>query len=118
ILLKAKEFDRMSDLAKTLELGQTKQFHIDGKSSDDVFKILELNKAGDQLFTNQQLPRLLDYVSTAKKKNSNLDEIATLRSFYKDKTLAKMISAAGEGDTKSALVTKVEKALKKDNPSN
>ncbi|OWZ18166.1 RxLR effector protein [Phytophthora megakarya] len=67
-----------------------------GKTTDEVFKLLTLDKAADNLLDNPQLRSWIDYMNrfNAKHPNQQTTLIKTLTSHYDDVALAKIIEGA------------------------
>ncbi|KAG1694186.1 hypothetical protein DVH05_021842 [Phytophthora capsici] len=80
-----------------------------GKSADDVFKLLSLDKA-DDLLGNSKLHEWIAYMKAFNQKtpSERTSVIATLTAHYGDDGVAKMVEAAKHVRTTSALAKRVQ----------
>ncbi|ETL85002.1 hypothetical protein L917_15326 [Phytophthora nicotianae] len=108
ILLTAKETDSTKDLATKLEGLQLKSWADAGKTPDNVFKFLSLEKAGTKAFANPQFARWTDFISQSKTQNADMAMYITLGTHYSDEALAKMFAAAKEVESTKTLATRME----------
>ncbi|KAF4027666.1 hypothetical protein GN244_ATG20718 [Phytophthora infestans] len=81
-----------------------------GESADDVFKLLMLDKAADDLLANPRLNDWIGYMKLYNKANptKRTTVIATLTSHYKDDGLAKIIEAAKQVRATAGLAKRVQ----------
>ncbi|KAG6948595.1 hypothetical protein JG688_00015024, partial [Phytophthora aleatoria] len=81
-----------------------------GKSADDVFKLLTLDKAADGLLATPHLNDWISYMKLVNKANptKKTTVIATLTAHYGDEGLAKIIEAAKQVRATAALAKRVQ----------
>ncbi|KAG6616538.1 putative secreted RxLR effector peptide protein [Phytophthora cinnamomi] len=81
-----------------------------GNTVDDVFKLLKLNKAGDDLLISPLLDTWSTYMQIANKENpaKKTTLFATLTAHYSDNGLARMIEAAKKVKSKANTAKRVE----------
>ncbi|RMX62412.1 hypothetical protein DD238_008552 [Peronospora effusa] len=84
--------------------------HLDGKSADDAFTALDLDKAGDKLFSDPQFEEWFQFVA---KGTGTLPESAakTVSKHYNDEDLLKMFEAFANAKASDAVMTTLESAL-------
>ncbi|EGZ13463.1 hypothetical protein PHYSODRAFT_512287, partial [Phytophthora sojae] len=101
-------------LAANLVLQQRNNWEAAVKSVDDVFTLLRLDKAGDDLFKTSQINRWYNYVSYLKRLNGGVDEeaamVKTFTKFYGNEALSKMLEAAKKVSTTETMATKLQTA--------
>lgn len=81
-----------------------------GKSADDVFKLLTLDKAADGLLANPQLNDWISYMNLFNEANpaKRTTVIATLTRHFGDEGLARIIEAAKQAPTTAALAKRMQ----------
>ncbi|KAE8963793.1 hypothetical protein PR003_g29727 [Phytophthora rubi] len=95
MLVAAKKVPSTEKMATRLQEAQLKQW-LNGKSTDDVFKLLKLDAGVDNLLTNPNLPTWMSYASlfNANNPGKGTTMIKTFTKFYGDEALSKMLEAA------------------------
>ncbi|KAG6616522.1 putative secreted RxLR effector protein [Phytophthora cinnamomi] len=83
-------------MAAMLAFQQRQNWKAAGKTSDEVFKMLQLDKAGYDLFQTPQLNSWYNYVVMANKNDANSVMIATLTARYGDDGLAAIFLAGAK----------------------
>ncbi|KAJ8556604.1 hypothetical protein ON010_g9360 [Phytophthora cinnamomi] len=81
-------------IAARLAAEQRENWAAAGKSVDDVFTLLRLDKAGDDLFENPQITAWYSYAHAMNEKRADTLVILTLKALYNDGGVAKILSAA------------------------
>ncbi|KAG7384326.1 hypothetical protein PHYPSEUDO_002791 [Phytophthora pseudosyringae] len=81
-------------IAARLALQQRQGWQAAGKSADDIFVLLKLDKAGDDLFVTPQLNSWYNYVRMVKKGDARAAMAAVLKAHYGDEALAKIFREA------------------------
>ncbi|KAG7389268.1 hypothetical protein PHYPSEUDO_010826 [Phytophthora pseudosyringae] len=95
---------------------QGKQFQYwagAGRTPDDIFALLKLNTAKSLLFDQPPVATWLKYMDDFSKSNagSHFSAVATLRKYYSDEALAKMIAVAAKSPKTSDAAKRVETEL-------
>ncbi|KAE9007011.1 hypothetical protein PR003_g15134 [Phytophthora rubi] len=102
----------MKDVAPMLQKKQMTTWRDLGKSADDAFKLLNLNKNLDDVLTNPNLNAWTKYVDDFTVKNKVATPlIDTLRANYDDAALLKMFVAAKNNPQTSTMATNLQAAL-------
>ncbi|KAL3663728.1 hypothetical protein V7S43_011143 [Phytophthora oleae] len=102
-------------MATTLSLQQRAGWQAAGKSADDVFVLLKLDKAGDDLFTTPQLNSWYKYVSMQADSKSLMASV--LRNHYSDEILSKIFHDAKPEIKRMRLIrVQLETAVAKSRP--
>ncbi|KAG6616272.1 putative secreted RxLR effector protein [Phytophthora cinnamomi] len=112
----AKIIEQGKQVASTEALAnriQAEQFRawLDGKkSADDVFKLLTLDKAADDVLGNSHLQTWISYMKLYNKENrkQHTSLISTLRAHYDDLEVAKMIGKAKQVPGTATMATYLE----------
>ncbi|KAH7462059.1 RxLR effector protein PSR2 [Phytophthora ramorum] len=98
MLIAAKKNPSTKSIATRIQSEQTLLWLKNGKTPEDLFKLLRLNKAGDTLFANPLFPAWIKYADDFRlvHPDTELATFSTLAkpSMYNDETLASMIMAA------------------------
>ncbi|KAE9085099.1 hypothetical protein PF005_g21107 [Phytophthora fragariae] len=71
-----------------------KTWASDGKTADEVFKLLRLNKDGDRVFKSLMLSSWVSYVTKLEDKNPDKLMLSVLKTSYNDEILTNMLVAA------------------------
>ncbi|KAF4149642.1 hypothetical protein GN958_ATG01170 [Phytophthora infestans] len=95
------ENKRLIPRRKVDELLQ-KQWHSKGKTADDIFKLLQLNRNEGDLFVNPMLSSWSFYLRSLVDDDSYKLMLSMLRKHYDDATLKKMIDQAKASDNEGA----------------
>ncbi|OWZ05297.1 RxLR effector protein [Phytophthora megakarya] len=88
---------KIPDKLKNTDSFQIRLWQKEKKTADDVFVLLELQKAGDDLFTNPKFKTWLRYVDKTVEVQTKSAMIATLTAKYGDDGLARLLQAAKNG---------------------
>ncbi|KAI9985558.1 hypothetical protein PInf_004932 [Phytophthora infestans] len=108
VLLRAKTDDRTFQVTESIEQALLNKWQNDGKTADDVFKLLKINTdKGDELLENPALSTWMSYVTLEKGDPYNL-LLLKLKSRYDEEELAHMLVV-----TESVIARDVEMALLK-----
>nr|AEK80741.1 Avh144 [Phytophthora sojae] len=85
-----------NSVKSTVSVEKLREWLKRGKSTDDVFKLLTLDKAADDLLANPNLNAWINYIKLFNEENptQKVSLIATLTAKYGDDGLAKLIEAA------------------------
>ncbi|EGZ15244.1 hypothetical protein PHYSODRAFT_354760 [Phytophthora sojae] len=92
----AKTVAKTKDMATKLQTQQFQYWASIGKSPDDVFKLYELNKAGDKLLSNPELTTWKSYLNVFNKQNPTEQTtlVATMAKTFGDDVVVNMLEAA------------------------
>ncbi|EGZ14590.1 hypothetical protein PHYSODRAFT_505222, partial [Phytophthora sojae] len=106
ILARSKGFLR-GDVAKRMEGVQLQLWLKEGKTLDDIFTLLKLDKQGDKLF---EVPAVVAWSSYANLLDGSPGKsmLSTLTAYFDDYTIAKMLAAARVDDEVKIITTKLE----------
>ncbi|KAG6616204.1 putative secreted RxLR effector protein [Phytophthora cinnamomi] len=105
-----KRIPRASPIAKRVQTEQIQRWLVDGKSPDDVFALLKLDKAGSGLFTQPQVNTWVKYMDDFKKANPN-DEMtlfSALSKRYNEETLVQMLMAAKKVPSTESVAVRIQ----------
>ncbi|KAL4140100.1 hypothetical protein PRNP1_015176 [Phytophthora ramorum] len=96
IIAFGKTLDSTKAVATKLETQQMQVWLTSGKSSDDVFTLLKLDKAPDNFFDNPLYKTWSSYMNLFNKENPGKETnlFKTLTTYYNDKRLIKIIQEA------------------------
>ncbi|KAL4086387.1 hypothetical protein PRIC1_014091 [Phytophthora ramorum] len=110
LLEAAKGVPRQENLATRLQAEQMQHWATVGKSPDDVFRLFDLQKAGNSILTNPKFISWTTYVDDVNALNPTKAKpmISTLRNYYDDDILFKMLDAAKKSDETKSIATKLE----------
>ncbi|GMF59609.1 unnamed protein product [Phytophthora fragariaefolia] len=103
----AKQVKSTEGAATRLQASQAHSWLDAGKSADDVFTLLKLDKAGDDILASPVFDTWNTYLKVFNKKNSNSQTslLATLTTHYGDDAIAQIIQTAKKvGATRSEAV--------------
>uniref|UniRef100_H3GQM6 RxLR effector protein n=1 Tax=Phytophthora ramorum TaxID=164328 RepID=H3GQM6_PHYRM len=97
ILIAAQQDDKTSRLARKLEEVLLINWRSDGKTADDVFKLLLSNKDGGNVLENPMLRVWMAYLTKLDKENADKLMFVVLKKHYGgDEGVAKMVTAANK----------------------
>ncbi|KAG2773430.1 hypothetical protein Pcac1_g15763 [Phytophthora cactorum] len=110
MLAAAKMNSKTSSIANNLEAGLVKKWIASGQSPDEVFKLLQLHKAGDNLIAS---PQLITWTSYMKHFNREFPEdsttlLKTLMNHYGDGQLARIVQRASLVDGSKKMADEVQ----------
>uniref|UniRef100_H3H3I5 RxLR effector PexRD54 WY domain-containing protein n=1 Tax=Phytophthora ramorum TaxID=164328 RepID=H3H3I5_PHYRM len=110
LLESAKKLPRTENLATRLQAEQMQHWATVGKSPDDVFRLFDLQKAGNSLLANPKFTSWTTYVDNVNALNPEkaASTIPTLTTYYGDDILFKMLDAAKKSDETKSIATKLE----------
>ncbi|KAJ8523767.1 hypothetical protein ON010_g17351 [Phytophthora cinnamomi] len=96
LIVAAKKSATTQSIATKLESAQMQSWLAARKSPDDMFQILKLNKAGDDLLSNPLLPVWTDYMKLSNNESpiTRTTLIATMTKHYGDSGVSRIIEAA------------------------
>ncbi|KAL3663754.1 hypothetical protein V7S43_011169 [Phytophthora oleae] len=106
----AKQASKTEGLATILQAQQRQVWLSTGKSSDGVFKLLQLDEAGTKLFKNQQFSTWTSFVDAFNRKNPSeeVSILAKLTKTYDDLALSKMLEAAKKVPKTKIIASKLQ----------
>ncbi|OWZ04857.1 RxLR effector protein [Phytophthora megakarya] len=107
LLAEANKVPNTKLVARKLEEAQFKKWQISGLDESGVFNLLKLEEAGETLFKSPLL-HSWDRYSTKITKNPENTMLLTLKTYFDDKTLAKMLTTAKEDNSIATKLEKVE----------
>ncbi|KAK1941022.1 hypothetical protein P3T76_007728 [Phytophthora citrophthora] len=109
----ARRSGKTSAMADKLQAKQIANWVALGKNPDDIFDLLKLNLAKSLLFDQPPVNTWLKYMDDFALKSSSAEfsAISTLRKYYSDETLAKMIIVASKSTKTSEAAKRVEAEL-------
>ncbi|ETL80627.1 hypothetical protein L917_18895 [Phytophthora nicotianae] len=113
MLIEANNVRSTSTIAKRIQAEQTR-FWLDNKVAPaDIFKTLNLNKAGDNIFENPLFSAWINYADDFHLMHSDtqLATMPTLLTHYNDRKLSSMIMAAVEIPSTKTLAERVQSEL-------
>ncbi|KAG6946019.1 hypothetical protein JG688_00016256 [Phytophthora aleatoria] len=110
MLAAAKMNSKTSSIANNLEAGLVKKWIASGQSTDEVFKLLQLHKAGDNLIAS---PQLITWTRYMKRFNEEFPEeattlLTTLMNHYGDGKLARIVQRASLVDGSKKMADEVQ----------
>ncbi|ETL86276.1 hypothetical protein L917_14285 [Phytophthora nicotianae] len=106
----AKQVPSTATFAKRLQTEQRQLWLTQGKSPDDVFALLKLNKAGDKIFTHPEVVTWANYVGDFNKANPDnpVSLFSTLATRFNDETLVPMLIAAKKNPSTEKIAVQVQ----------
>ncbi|KAL4145922.1 hypothetical protein PRNP1_011795 [Phytophthora ramorum] len=108
----AKRSHATESIGTKLEEVQLKSWLSDGKTADDVFKLLQLNKDGDTIFASSVWSVWSSYLTKLDKENADELMFVVLKKHYGgDEGVAKMVSVANKEASTKDIGTKLEEEL-------
>ncbi|GMF45862.1 unnamed protein product [Phytophthora fragariaefolia] len=110
IIEKAKQVQGTEATANRMQAEQLQGWLGEGKSADDVFKLLKLNEASENLLSNSLLETWTSYMKLFNKQypKKRTSLISTLMANYGNKDLAEILGRATHVDETSALANRLE----------
>ncbi|KAG6611994.1 RxLR effector protein [Phytophthora cinnamomi] len=102
MLVRAKETASTSVIAGKLEAVQLEKWLSEGKSAEDVFKLLQLEKEGETLLWNPRVWSWVDYVAKLDSTKTDDTIASVLKPRYSDQMLVEMLSMGINVDDKMA----------------
>ncbi|KAE9319229.1 hypothetical protein PR003_g18018 [Phytophthora rubi] len=101
-----------SAIAKSIQAEQFQRWIVGGKSTNDVFFLLKLNKAGDDILSSPQLDTFTKYMKAFNKENPDNQKtlLATLTTHYDDEGLTRVLDAAKKVEATKSIATNLETA--------
>ncbi|POM62674.1 Avirulence protein (Avh) [Phytophthora palmivora] len=99
-----------TDEERTFSTDQLKGLLKEGEAAENVFKLMMLDKAGDELLSLSQLTLWINYMKeyNAKIFTQHTSLLSTLLKNYREDQVAKMIEAAKKVSSTQALVKRLE----------
>ncbi|OWY90314.1 hypothetical protein PHMEG_00041614 [Phytophthora megakarya] len=94
-------FEKLKVLSQSPENAQLQSLLKTGLSTDDTFKLLQLDKAGDKLLSDPNLKRWTAFVAEKARKTSKETMITKLRTQYNNAALVTIIQVAKKGSIKN-----------------
>ncbi|OWZ12206.1 Avirulence (Avh) protein [Phytophthora megakarya] len=113
MLIAAKKKPETKEMATTLQIEQLQTWLSKKTPADDVFALLQLNKADDKLFDSPQFALWSKYLDDLSGPNKETTMIATLSTHYADEAMIKLINAAKDNPAMKGMATKLEGAQHK-----
>ncbi|OWY99651.1 RxLR effector protein [Phytophthora megakarya] len=113
MLIAAKKIPDPEHTFSKLRTEQIQSWLRKEKSADDVFMLLQLNKADDKLFGSSEFALWSKYLDDIKDPNKEKTILATLSAHYNDKAMLKLINAAKDNPAMNGVVTTLETAQTK-----
>ncbi|KAL4166329.1 hypothetical protein KRP22_013592 [Phytophthora ramorum] len=111
MLTTAKQDGTAYSIVRKLEEVQLKNWLSDGKTADDVFKLLQLNKDGDTVFASSVWSVWSSYLTKLDKENADELMFVVLKKHYGDEGVAKMVSVANKEASTKNIGRKLEEEL-------
>ncbi|KAG1704926.1 hypothetical protein DVH05_004953 [Phytophthora capsici] len=111
MLLNGKEFDDSVVVAEKLETLLMKSWQREDKSVVDVYKLLNLDKEGDQFFQHPLFETLLRYATVVDRKYSFLGVFSHLQLRYNDEKLTELFLAMRNWGPRNVLTDQLEHLL-------
>ncbi|KAE9072080.1 hypothetical protein PF010_g25629 [Phytophthora fragariae] len=110
IIIAAKKIEGTKAVATRLEAEQMQSWLAAGSTADDVFKLLKLDKAGDDVLTSPLFNTWSMYMQIFNKENpaKKTTLYATLATHYSDDVLARMVESAKKVKTTAGTAKRVE----------
>ncbi|KAE9001148.1 hypothetical protein PR002_g17991 [Phytophthora rubi] len=87
---------------------------LKGKSADEAFVLLKLDKAGDDLLRSPKFSAWVSYMTSILKKHTKMAIVKKLNTRYGDDTLARMLEAAKRDPGTTEIATKLQVAQMRD----
>lgn len=115
ILIAAKKVPSTEAVATSMQTQQFKRWLGTNEAPEYIFKLLQLEKAGDNLLANPQFKNWVKYADDFNLNAINNDEqasmIAILRTHYADDALANIVVTAKKIPSTQYMATRVEEGL-------
>ncbi|ETO62369.1 hypothetical protein F444_19711 [Phytophthora nicotianae P1976] len=115
MLIEANNVRSTSTIAKRIQAEQTRLWLDNKVAPADIFKTLNLNKAGDKIFENPLFSAWINYADEFHLMHSDtqLATMPTLLTHYNDRKLSSMIMAAVEIPSTKTLAERVQSELQR-----
>lgn len=115
LLAAAKKVPGSEAVATRLQTEQIQRWLSNDKPPHEIFPLLQLDKAGDKLFASPQFSTWIKYVDDFGNKNIGTKPrtIETMRYFYEDDVLAKMILTAEKNPSTKKMAQRADDELMK-----
>ncbi|KUF97576.1 hypothetical protein AM588_10007978 [Phytophthora nicotianae] len=115
MLIQANKAQSTSSIAKRIQAEQTQLWLKHGKKPEDIFTMLQLEKAGGTLFENPLFSAWIKYADDFRLLyKTKLATMSTLMSHYSDEALARMIMAGYEAPSTANIAKRLESELQRD----
>ncbi|KAK1929654.1 hypothetical protein P3T76_014871 [Phytophthora citrophthora] len=116
MLIAANKAESTSSIAKRIQAEQTQLWLTIGKKPEDIFTLLQLEKAGDSLFQNPLFSAWIKYADDFRVRFSETDPVtmSTMINHYSDEAVAKMIMTASEDPNTKMLAKRLQSELQRD----
>ncbi|KUF97580.1 hypothetical protein AM588_10007973 [Phytophthora nicotianae] len=115
MLIQANKAQSTSSIAKRIQAEQTQLWLKHGKKPEDIFTMLQLEKAGDTLFENPLFSAWIKYADDFRLLyDTDLATMSTLISHYSDEAVAKMITKAHGNPKTKNIAERLESELQRD----
>ncbi|KAG6950381.1 hypothetical protein JG688_00014179 [Phytophthora aleatoria] len=115
MLIEANKVQSTSSIAKRIQAEQIQLWLKIGKKPEDIFTLLQLEKAGDTLFENPLFSAWIKYADDFRLlHNTDLATMPTLTNHYSDEVVAKMIMKAYENPNTKNIAKRLESELQRD----
>ncbi|KAL4117418.1 hypothetical protein PRIC2_011409 [Phytophthora ramorum] len=111
MLTTAKQDGTAYSIVRKLEEVQLKNWLSDGKTADDVFKLLQLNKDGDTVFASSVWSVWSSYLTKLDKENADELMFVVLKKHYGGEGVAKMVGVANKEASTKNIGRKLEEEL-------
>ncbi|KAL3663839.1 hypothetical protein V7S43_011252 [Phytophthora oleae] len=110
IIEAAKQVPSTATMAKRLQGEQIQRWLAQEKSTDKVFSLLKLDKAGDDVFSQPQIQTWVKYVEGFYKTDTHKEVVlfSTLASRYSDDVLVQLLIKAKNVPSTESLATRVQ----------
>ncbi|KAE9178857.1 hypothetical protein PF004_g25350 [Phytophthora fragariae] len=115
LLAAAKKVPGSEAVATRLQTEQIQRWLSNDKPPHEIFPLLQLDKAGDKLFASPQFNTWIKFVDDFASKNMGTKPrtIETMRYFYEDDVLAKMILTAEKNPSTKKIAQRADDELMK-----
>ncbi|KUF77498.1 hypothetical protein AM587_10006134 [Phytophthora nicotianae] len=108
MLIQANKAQSTSSIAKRIQAEQTQLWLKHGKKPEDIFTMLQLEKAGGTLFENPLFSAWIKYADDFRLLyKTKLATMSTLMSHYSDEALARMIMAGYEAPSTANIAKRI-----------
>ncbi|KAE9008221.1 hypothetical protein PF011_g10784 [Phytophthora fragariae] len=111
MLVMAKEDHTTASITSKLEDAQSSRWQVEGKSAESVFKLLNLNKAGDTIFESPMFSTWESYVTKLDKTNSDKLMLSVLKTGYNDEKLTNMLISAQKVPRTKSFAVRMQEEL-------
>ncbi|KAE8903072.1 hypothetical protein PF003_g12694 [Phytophthora fragariae] len=113
------KLDKLTNLAKTgvskvANSARVTMLRLKGKTADEAFVLLKLDKAGDDLLRSPKFSVWVSYMTSITKKHPKTAIVKNLASRYGDDTLARMLEAAKRDPGTTKIATRLQVAQMRD----